>query len=80
MKVYIRTCQECGHQNKTNPPNMNDTKERWREAKCRKCKSESLDFGGEKIVPPISEAEQLEIDASLDADFDENFPSEGDLS
>jgi transposase len=41
---YIRTCQECGHKQEAK-----DTKtykgESWRNLKCKKCKSEALDYG-----------------------------------
>jgi len=43
---WIRTCQECGFVQKTKPPNQ--TKEltnSYRNAKCRRCKSEALDYG-----------------------------------
>jgi len=41
---WIRTCQECGHAQVMKSPEgqKSDT---WREAKCRRCKSESLDYG-----------------------------------
>lgn len=43
---YIQTCQECGHSQAGTEPNLNDPKEKWRDRKCKKCKSEgSLDFG-----------------------------------
>jgi hypothetical protein len=44
---FIRTCQECGNeQEMKDPKTIRDPNEHWREAKCLKCKSESLDFGG----------------------------------
>jgi hypothetical protein len=46
--AWIRTCAECGHQqvSKKNPEEFKDgLPESYRNAKCRKCKSEALDFG-----------------------------------
>lgn len=46
--VHVRTCQECGHaQIMKDPALIKDEAEKWREAKCRKCRSEALDFGSE---------------------------------
>jgi len=44
---WQRTCQECGYVGNYAKPNLEDKKEKWRETKCRKCKSEALDFGKE---------------------------------
>lgn len=41
---YVRTCQECGHKQAMKDPALQQT-DNWREAKCRACKSESLDYG-----------------------------------
>lgn len=47
---FYRTCQECGHEQKANDPkgNMPST---YQNAKCRKCKSEALDYGKIKSDP-----------------------------
>ena len=42
--VHVRTCQECGHQQVMKDPDTMKG-EAWKDAKCRKCKSEALDFG-----------------------------------
>lgn len=43
---YIRTCQSCGNEQvMKDPDTIKDPKENWKNAKCRKCKSEDLDFG-----------------------------------
>lgn len=41
---YIRTCQECGHKQESKEPSTykSDT---WMNTKCKKCKSEALDYG-----------------------------------
>jgi hypothetical protein len=45
-KVWTRTCQECGHQQVSKlPPSNARSLEAYFNAKCRKCKSESLDYG-----------------------------------
>lgn len=41
---YVRKCQECGHKQAMKPPEGQKT-DAWRDAKCRACKSESLDYG-----------------------------------
>lgn len=44
---YIRTCQECGHEQVAKPPS--DYKDdRWRDVKCKKCRSAALDYGSTK--------------------------------
>lgn len=42
--AWLRRCQECGNVQAMKSPESQKT-ENWREAKCRKCKSESLDYG-----------------------------------
>lgn len=44
MRRYIRTCQECGHRQEMRPP-AEQRSDAWRNAKCRKCNSEALDYG-----------------------------------
>lgn len=45
---WIRTCQECGHKQSMKSPAVQKT-DNWRNAKCRKCKSEALDYGQANI-------------------------------
>jgi hypothetical protein len=47
--MFVRTCQECGHKQEAKDPAtyVNVEKEAWRDVKCKKCKSESLDYGKE---------------------------------
>jgi len=42
--AWLRTCQECGNVQAMKSPEGQKT-ENWREAACRKCKSEALDYG-----------------------------------
>lgn len=42
--AWLRTCQECGNVQAMKSPEGQKT-ENWRDAKCRKCKSEALDYG-----------------------------------
>jgi Zn finger protein HypA/HybF involved in hydrogenase expression len=45
-QAWIRTCQECGNKQKDNPPpNDRELSDAYRNRKCKKCKSESLDYG-----------------------------------
>jgi hypothetical protein len=50
MTDWIRTCQECGHQQVAKPP-AEYKSESWRFLKCKKCKSESMDYGSQKRDP-----------------------------
>jgi hypothetical protein len=46
--AWIRTCQECGHKQlaSQNPIDFkNGIPDSYLNAKCKKCKSESLDYG-----------------------------------
>jgi ribosomal protein L40E len=43
--LWIRTCQECGHKQPMRQPSDANKMETWRNAKCRKCQSEALDYG-----------------------------------
>lgn len=42
--LFVRTCQECGHRQEMKDPGTQKS-DGWTEAKCRKCKSQSLDYG-----------------------------------
>ena len=46
---HIRTCQECGHKQKDKNPNgLNKNQmEAYNQHQCKKCKSESLDYGSQ---------------------------------
>ena len=45
---WIRTCQECGNEQKAKEPDsQKDLTDSYRNSKCRKCKSTSLDYGRE---------------------------------
>lgn len=46
--VHVRTCQDCGHQQAMRDPSTLQG-ESWREAKCRRCHSESMDFGSSRL-------------------------------
>lgn len=41
---FIRTCQECGHKQKDRKP-QGELKDSYLNRKCKKCKSEALDYG-----------------------------------
>ena len=53
MKKIIkwqRACQECGYKGFYSPPNPDNKTESWRDTKCRKCKSEALNYGKEVLI------------------------------
>lgn len=62
---YIRTCQSCGHEQICPEPTFNNKKDSdglttaFRERKCYKCKSESLDFGSLQPSTPAEIAKAL---------------------
>jgi hypothetical protein len=41
---WIRTCQECDHKQVAKHP-ADYKGDVWRDVKCKKCKSEALDYG-----------------------------------
>jgi len=47
LEVYIRTCQECFNQQEGKDPSQfkKDLPDTWLNTKCKKCKSEALDYG-----------------------------------
>ena len=50
---WIRTCQECLHEQESSPPPYTANERilnRWTEQKCHKCKSPALDWGSEEIT------------------------------
>jgi hypothetical protein len=44
---FIRTCQECGHKQTDTKP-IGGVSDKWLAKKCKKCKSEALDYGSEQ--------------------------------
>ena len=46
MLEWIRTCQECGNkQVAIKPSSQKELSSSYQNAKCKKCKSEALDYG-----------------------------------
>lgn len=43
-RKFIRTCQECFHEQEARDPETIKG-EKWRDLKCRSCKSEAMDYG-----------------------------------
>lgn len=44
--AWKRTCQECGHKQIAKEPDpTKDLSDSYRSSKCRRCKSEALDYG-----------------------------------
>lgn len=44
--VWYRTCQECGHEQIAKQPDLNkELTNSYRDTKCKRCKSEALDYG-----------------------------------
>lgn len=54
---FLRTCQSCGHVAEyKDPATYKDTKkEAWRDVKCKKCKSDDLDYGSYESDPKAFE-------------------------
>jgi hypothetical protein len=51
---WVRVCQECGHiQSAIQPSPEKELSDSYRNSKCRKCKSESLDYGKLKYSAEI---------------------------
>lgn len=49
MPEWIRTCQSCGNKQKDNEPKEQGVMtEAYRNRKCKKCKSEDLDYGSNR--------------------------------
>lgn len=42
--TWIRTCQECGHEQLCRPP-VSYKSDSWRDLRCKRCKSMALDYG-----------------------------------
>ena len=47
--MWARKCQECGHVQKANEP-KDPVTAAYTNAKCRKCKSEALDYGHDGYI------------------------------
>ena len=47
--AHVRTCQECGHAQVAKDP-ATQKGEGWRDLKCRKCKTEAMDFGSPNLA------------------------------
>ena len=57
-KQWTRTCQSCGHEQKDKEPSTQGVfTKAYEYRKCKKCGSESLDYGSEQIIPPYTEVE-----------------------
>jgi hypothetical protein len=51
--AWKRTCQECGHiQSAKEPDHTKDLTDSYRNSKCKKCKSEALDYGNDDVGDP----------------------------
>lgn len=48
---WIRTCQECLHQQEDNKPPEGELSDIYSNRKCRVCKSMALDYGKEGLTP-----------------------------
>jgi hypothetical protein len=47
--AWVRTCQECGHKQQDAEPQVpGEMTSAYRDRKCKKCKSEALDYGTHK--------------------------------
>ena len=49
--TWVRTCQECLHKQEAKPP-PEYKGDSWKDVKCKRCKSASLDYGSEKHSDP----------------------------
>ncbi len=72
MATWMRTCQECGHKQKAKPPTVQGVmSDAYRNAKCKKCKSEgSLDYGSNvhTLVAVRPDSRDASKDYMIDAD------------
>lgn len=47
---FMRTCNACGHKQKANQPSRDkELTDAYRNAKCKACGSEALDYGSEQV-------------------------------
>ncbi len=56
---FIRTCQACGHKQISKPSNEYKS-DAWRDTKCKRCKSEALDYGSKQ---PWTDEQKAELEA-----------------
>lgn len=56
---FIRECQECGHKAIYKDP-ATYSNDRWRDVKCKRCKSEALDYGSKR---PWTEEQKAQLEA-----------------
>lgn len=50
---WMRTCQTCSKKNEYKP--INEYKnDKWRDVKCKNCKSADLDYGSEESYDPVT--------------------------
>jgi len=61
INKWKRTCQECGASGYYAQPNLESKTDAWRDTKCRKCKSEALNFGV-KVEVDASTGKELKAD------------------
>lgn len=67
-KLWIRTCDECGHKQQAHKPEYGKPlKPSYENSKCRKCHSIALDYGSEFLVAETLE-EALELSREDDED------------
>jgi len=60
-KKFIRTCQECGHRQEDNEPDKNKPLSfAFENRKCKKCKSEALDWGSFQFLNPVDDRDEDE--------------------
>ncbi len=67
-RKWYRTCQECGHKQLDKEPSRDkELTDAYRNRKCKKCHSESLDYG---TYPPAADwsewSEKHEFDIQAD--------------
>lgn len=48
---FIRTCQSCGNEQTDSEP-KGEPSLAYENRKCKRCKSESLDYGSERAITP----------------------------
>jgi hypothetical protein len=67
--IFVRTCQECGHKQEAKDPQTykDVVKEAWRDVKCKRCKSDALDYGSEGAY---TYANGLIVDVDTDEGWD----------
>lgn len=61
---FIRECQSCGHQDIYKDPAtyVDKAKEAWRDVKCKRCKSDDLDYGSKRPWTPEQKQELLDYE------------------